>query len=157
MLTKLLAVLIIVLVACVVLRLYMPRFGNPVATGFTQPNGVSVLGDCPDMPNCQCSEASRESQRVERFIINGDPAIAMQKIIGILSSQPGARLVKQDDRYTHFTFTSAIMRFVDDVELLISDDLQSVQIRSASRLGKSDLGANVKRVEALRGLLTGQL
>jgi uncharacterized protein (DUF1499 family) len=43
------------------------------------------------------------------------------------------------------------MRFVDDVELLIGGD--AVQVRSASRLGYSDLGVNRERIEALRQAL----
>lgn len=157
MLTKLIVLVVVVLIAGAVLRVYMPGFGKTVAKGPIERNGETLLADCPDMPNCQGSESSRPSQRVERMVITSDADTAMQRIVDTVSAQPGAALVTQQDRYAHFTFTSPTLRFVDDVELLISDDQASVQIRSASRLGKSDLGANAKRIDLLRDALAGQL
>jgi uncharacterized protein (DUF1499 family) len=43
-----------------------------------------------------------------------------------------------------------VFRFVDDLELRLSVDDGRIHIRSASRVGNSDLGANRKRVERLR-------
>jgi uncharacterized protein (DUF1499 family) len=40
---------------------------------------------------------------------------------------------------------------VDDVEFYVKDGV--IQVRSASRLGKSDLGVNRQRVEAIRSAL----
>jgi uncharacterized protein (DUF1499 family) len=45
------------------------------------------------------------------------------------------------------------MGFVDDVEFLAEPAAGLVHVRSASRLGHSDLGVNRKRIEDLRGLL----
>jgi len=42
------------------------------------------------------------------------------------------------------------MGFVDDVEFHKDDINQVIHVRSASRLGKSDLGVNRKRVEEIR-------
>ena len=57
------------------------------------------------------------------------------------------------DDYIHAEFTSLIFRFVDDVEFYFpptdAADVR-VDIRSASRVGYSDLGANRKRMEAIR-------
>jgi len=39
---------------------------------------------------------------------------------------------------------------VDDLELLLDPATMAIAIRSAARLGKSDLGVNRRRVEALR-------
>jgi len=41
-------------------------------------------------------------------------------------------------------------RFVDDIELRLEEDEGVVQVRSASRVGRSDFGVNRKRVERLR-------
>ncbi|MGH9640530.1 MAG: DUF1499 domain-containing protein, partial [Bryobacteraceae bacterium] len=43
---------------------------------------------------------------------------------------------------------SALMGYVDDVEFYC--DGKAIQLRSSSRLGYSDLGANRKRVDSLR-------
>jgi uncharacterized protein (DUF1499 family) len=50
-------------------------------------------------------------------------------------------------------FTSRLLRFRDDVEFLLGPG-DAVQVRSASRLGYSDLGVNRKRVETIRARLT---
>ncbi|NNF12493.1 MAG: DUF1499 domain-containing protein, partial [Gemmatimonadetes bacterium] len=43
--------------------------------------------------------------------------------------------------------------FVDDLELLVGVDGELI-VRSASRVGEGDLGANARRVENLRERLT---
>ena len=65
---------------------------------------------------------------------------------------PNAAIISQEDNYLHATFTSKLFRFVDDVELLLDGD--KVHVRSVSRVGYSDLGANRKRVEAIRAALS---
>jgi uncharacterized protein (DUF1499 family) len=42
------------------------------------------------------------------------------------------------------------MGFVDDVEFLIDDSAKVIHVRSASRLGQSDLGVNRQRIETIR-------
>ncbi|MFK7778444.1 MAG: DUF1499 domain-containing protein, partial [Gimesia sp.] len=49
-------------------------------------------------------------------------------------------------------FRSLCFRFVDDVEFLIDSGQNMIQVRSASRVGHSDFGANRKRIESIRRL-----
>jgi uncharacterized protein (DUF1499 family) len=42
------------------------------------------------------------------------------------------------------------MKFVDDAEFWFDSQLNIVQVRSASRIGKSDLGVNRQRIEWIR-------
>ena len=65
-----------------------------------------------------------------------------------------ATIITQNENYLYAEYTSAIMRFVDDVEFLYDPGQQVVQVRSASRLGTSDLGVNRKRIEFIRSALT---
>lgn len=51
--------------------------------------------------------------------------------------------------------TTPIMGFRDDVQLLYQPDALLIQVRSSSRMGFSDMGANRQRVEALRRELAG--
>lgn len=60
-----------------------------------------------------------------------------------------ATLVREMDNYLHFEFRSTIFRFVDDVEFLVDDSSGTVDFRSASRVGHSDLGANRNRMEKI--------
>ena len=45
---------------------------------------------------------------------------------------------------------SWLLRFVDDVDAVVDPDAGVIHVRSASRVGYSDLGVNRKRVEAIR-------
>ena len=67
-----------------------------------------------------------------------------------MQAQPRASVVTQGGQYLHAGFSSALMGFVDDVEFLLATDQMVIHVRSAARLGYSDLGVNPKRVESLR-------
>jgi uncharacterized protein (DUF1499 family) len=45
------------------------------------------------------------------------------------------------------------MKFVDDVEFWYDPTARVIQVRSASRVGKGDMGVNRKRIESVRGAL----
>ena len=45
------------------------------------------------------------------------------------------------------------MGYVDDVEFLVNPTENVIDVRSASRLGQSDLGVNRQRIEQIRKLL----
>ena len=148
----------LVLVAGAALRIAVPYLsGEVAATGIVEKNGESVLGDCPTSPNCQGSESSRPAQSVDRFALNQPADDAIATLANIVETYPATKIITRDERYLHATFATKLMGYTDDVEFLVSDDKQSVQVRSASRLGKSDLGANKKRVTALRSSAAGKL
>jgi len=42
------------------------------------------------------------------------------------------------------------MKYVDDVEFWFDPAANVIQVRSASRVGRGDLGVTVKRIEAVR-------
>jgi uncharacterized protein (DUF1499 family) len=50
--------------------------------------------------------------------------------------------------YLHAEYESDWLKFVDDVEVVIKDGF--IHIRSASRLGHSDLGVNTERLEKIK-------
>lgn len=52
----------------------------------------------------------------------------------------------------HFSFKSEWFGFVDDLWLHALEDGTIIDVRSASRVGKSDLGVNKRRVELLHQL-----
>jgi uncharacterized protein (DUF1499 family) len=58
--------------------------------------------------------------------------------------------------YLHAECASAVFGFVDDLELQLRASEGRIAVRSASRLGRSDLGVNRRRVEALRSELARQ-
>ena len=154
---KYIVTLVVLVVIVFALRHYMPVLGSSVATGVNVVNGLPTLGACPGTPNCQHSEASQADQRVERFPITTAPDVAIASLARVVEAMPGMSVVQFNETYLYATHTSSLMRFVDDVEFLVSDDNSSIQVRSASRLGKSDLGANAKRIASLRELAAGKL
>ena len=82
--------------------------------------------------------------------LQGTGVETVARLRSLIESTPGARVVMADDGYLYAQFTSRWMKYVDDLELWFDASAGVVQVRSASRLGQSDLGANRARVEALR-------
>jgi len=118
--------------------------------------GVSEgrLTPCPESPNCVSSQASDEAHRVEPLPLKGNPSQTQALLVKLLADEPRVRLIEQDANYLRAEFSSQVLRFVDDVEFLIGE--QAVDVRSASRLGYSDLGVNRQRIEHLRQRLGEQ-
>jgi len=113
------------------------------------------LAPCPSSPNCVSSQAEPEDEThfIEALPANGDTAAALARLQEIIAAMPRTEIVSASGGYVHAEFTSRIFRWVDDVELLADPDADVIQVRSASRTGYGDLGANRSRVEALREAL----
>jgi uncharacterized protein (DUF1499 family) len=67
-----------------------------------------------------------------------------------------ARVVVREANYWRAEFRSALWRFVDDVEFLFDDNARRINIRSAARVGYSDLGENLRRMEEIRHRFSAQ-
>jgi uncharacterized protein (DUF1499 family) len=80
----------------------------------------------------------------------GDGAAAFARLQSLVEATPGASIVKREADYFYATYTTSVLKFVDDVEFWLDPAGDVIQVRSASRLGESDLGANRARIEALR-------
>jgi len=108
------------------------------------------LRPCPETPNCVNSESAGETF-VEALSPTDGTSIdeLWQSTIQSLTEM-GANIEKQEQDFVWATFQSRLFRFTDDVELRRDAVAGVIQIRSGSRSGKSDLGINRKRVEALR-------
>ena len=70
---------------------------------------------------------------------------------------PRATIVRHEPDYLYAEFRSRRMGFVDDVEFTYDDRAGLIQVRSASRLGRGDLGVNRKRIEAIRARIEGRV
>ena len=71
-----------------------------------------------------------------------------------VSQLPRTRIVTDTNDYLHAECKSRFFGFVDDLELQLRPEDGIIAVRSASRVGYSDLGANRKRVEDLRESLS---
>jgi uncharacterized protein (DUF1499 family) len=117
-------------------------------------------------PNSVCSQADlwpdaplKDYARIEPIALIGGSGGAgkatMAKLAELVESLPGAAIVERRDDYLYARFTTAMMRFTDDVEFWLDPAAGVVQVRSASRVGRKDFGVNRARIEGIRARLTG--
>ena len=93
---------------------------------------------------------SSEPATPESHAVAALPADSWAKLPDLID-RSGARLVDVREDYIAAEFSSKLMGYVDDVEFRKTED--AVHVRSASRVGHSDMGVNRKRVETLRAAL----
>ncbi|NJP09572.1 MAG: DUF1499 domain-containing protein [Leptolyngbyaceae cyanobacterium RU_5_1] len=108
------------------------------------------LAPCPNTPNCVCSQSKDAAHAIEPLTYSSAPAEAIAALKTVIESLERTKIVTDTDTYLYTEFASKLMGFVDDVEFYVDPAAQVIQVRSASRLGRSDLGVNRKRVELIR-------
>ena len=108
------------------------------------------LAPCPAPPNCVSSQSNDTVHATDPLSFTGTGAEAHAALGKVILSMKRSRIITDIDSYIHAEFTSAIFRFVDDVEFWFDENAKVIHVRSASRLGSSDMGVNRKRVEELR-------
>jgi uncharacterized protein (DUF1499 family) len=147
---------IVILTAAVLVRFAMLGHGSKSGEAPALVSGA--LTSCPDKPNCVCSEFDEDAAHyVAPLDYSGaPPEKAWGDILRIIKELGGQAVVSEDD-YIAATFSSSVFGFVDDVEFRLDPSQKRIQIRSASRVGHSDLGVNRKRVEAMTRLFTQKI
>lgn len=127
------------------------------------------LAGCPETPNCICSQEDvYNSHYVPSWTYaqgKGGKAMAeaVDDVVRAVEGYQGEfgeegtvverRAVKSEvgeGVYVYCEFRTRLMGFVDDVEFLFVPDGQTVEYRSASRVGRDDLKANRTRIRNLR-------
>jgi uncharacterized protein (DUF1499 family) len=136
----------LVMLPCL-LFMFMSCTGKPPDTQLVD----GRLRPCPDRPNCVSSEEAKPSAQITPLTYQGPPDAAWQRLKEAIRAA-GGEIRQEQDQYLRATFTSRVFRFVDDVEFRMAAAENLIHVRSASRLGYSDLGVNRKRVEKLREL-----
>ena len=131
-----------------------------VATGAI--NKINITAIASEFGFLGASVASAEGEAflaaAQHAIENKHPLVVftagggmrMQEGMISLSQMPRTTLVTENQNYLHFECRSRLFRFVDDLEFLIDPDARVIQVRSASRVGYSDLGVNRARVNQVR-------
>jgi uncharacterized protein (DUF1499 family) len=115
---------------------------------------AGALAPCPQSPNCVVSQGQEDSEHaIAPIAYTSDQATAMAQLVEIVKAMPRTAIVQQTDDYLYAEFTSQLMGFVDDVEFYLPASMPVIHVRSASRLGESDLGVNRQRIEAIRSQL----
>jgi uncharacterized protein (DUF1499 family) len=87
------------------------------------------------------------------YLVEDRPrAESWARVTATVEAMPRVTVVTATDRYLHAEARTRLFRFVDDLELLLVEDGE-LMVRSASRLGRGDLGVNGRRVARLRAAL----
>lgn len=120
------------------------QFSKPAA-----PLGVTdgKLAPCPDSPNCVSTQSTQPDKQMEAISFQGPANEAMARIENTLNQMGSIRVATSEDNYLHATATTALLRYIDDVEFYFDAQEQLIHFRSASRIGYSDLGVNRARME----------
>lgn len=136
-------------------RFFLPDF--PTVFAGNQPDNIGInqeekLAPCPNSPNCVNSQSEDDDHYINPLTV--DSLDSWAKLKEIIAAQPRAEIIAETDNYIYAQFTSRWMGFIDDVEFLVSPTKpNTIEVRSASRLGESDLGVNRQRIETIRQLL----
>ncbi|MFW5443911.1 MAG: DUF1499 domain-containing protein [Methylococcaceae bacterium] len=108
------------------------------------------LTPCPNSPNCVSSQSKSAFSQISPLSYKMSEIQAIDKIKKIMLEMPRTTLIKETDQYLHIEYRTAILKFVDDVEIIINDTEKVIHLRSASRLGFWDIGANKRRINGIK-------
>ncbi len=114
--------------------------------------GETGLRPCPARPNCVLSTGGDADHLIAPILYRTDRNSARQRIRRIVSGMARTRIITDQPDYLHVEFRSRIMGFVDDVEFWLPEKEKTIHVRSAARVGYSDLGVNRARIEEIRVL-----
>ena len=108
------------------------------------------LSPCPKTPNCVISQGEDDNHKIAPLGYSGDLKTTKETLLKVLSVVPRTVVVEETDNYIRAESTSRVFHFVDDVEFYFPSDEQVIHVRSAARVGESDLGVNRRRIEQIR-------
>ena len=118
-----------------------------------RPNNLGARGGslaaCPDSPNCVSSLAADDDRhRIAALVFTDNPDAAFSRLKRVLGERGDTTTVEESPGYLRVELRTLL--FVDDGEFLLDRDKHLIHVRSASRLGYSDLGKNRSRMEVIR-------
>ncbi len=148
-------ILLLITLVWVAWRLISPD--SPTFFAGAQPQNLGVesgkLTLCPETPNCVNSQTKEGIHATAPLTYNGSETEAFTRLKEIIKAQPRTVIVTEKPDYLYAQFTSQWLGFVDDVEFYFHPNEKTIDVRSASRLGESDLDVNRQRIEKIRALL----
>lgn len=111
------------------------------------------LAFCEHGPHCVSSESLDPERYIKPIAYNGSREAAHAAMVKIISGMKNAKIVTDEPDYIHAEFTTSIMHYVDDLELVFPTE-KIIQVRSSSRVGYYDYNVNHDRVEEIRKAFT---
>ena len=158
----LLGIALLVLLVVAGLALHVATASGDTVFSWKRPDNLGVkdgrLAPPKTTPNCVSSQAAPSD--TEHFIapiaFKGDAPAAVAAVRKAVEGMRDATVIRQEGGYLYAEYRSKLMRFVDDVEFFHDDKAGLIHVRSASRLGRRDMGVNRARVESLRARIEGK-
>jgi uncharacterized protein (DUF1499 family) len=132
--------------------------GNNSKSGEAPGLASGTLTHCPDKPNCVCSEFTDDTTHyIAPLDYSGTPPEKAWTDILQVIKESGGEVSVANDEYIAATFSVSLFGFIDDVECRLDTSKNRIHIRSASRVGYSDLGLNQERVETVTRLFNQKM
>ena len=107
------------------------------------------LEDCPGSPNCFQSHLQSKSKWKKPLAYKTSSKEAMGRLKQLIASIPRTNLVAENDCFLHYTFTTKIGKFIDDVTFYFDPESSVIHFLSASRKGWYDFNANKRRMKKI--------
>ena len=133
------------ILAAVLVFMLVKNARTPSHLGIT--NGE--LAPVPKTPNGVSSQTNDPDKLVAPFPFKGDLDKTKALIKQALQAYGNMIIRSETDDYIHAVNTTPVLRFKDDLEFYFLNDERIVHVRSASRIGYSDLGLNKRRYTRL--------
>ena len=109
---------------------------------------------CPSGMRCVHSNTDpAASAHIAPLPAAATEAETLARLRAVLAAESRATVLVDAPPYLHARFVTRIFRFRDDTEFWYDAEQGVLHVRSESRIGGSDLGANRARVERLRAAL----
>jgi len=138
-------IILVIFISIIIIGLiYFFYLGYKSQSGTAKGLVNSKLSPCSKKPNCICTEYPDDKAHFSEAIKY--ESVDIDNIKNAIISNGGLITASQDN-YIAATYTSSLFKYVDDFEVRIDTQNSLIHIRSASRVGHSDMGANLKRVE----------
>jgi uncharacterized protein (DUF1499 family) len=74
----------------------------------------------------------------------------MQPLLAVIRTIPRSTIVESTPTILRVELRTRIFRFVGDAQFVLDDATKTIHFRSSSRVGRSDLGVNRRRMEEIR-------
>lgn len=132
-------------------RIYVQNASVPTL-GVTQ----GKLQPVSSKPNNVSSQADDEAKRVDTLAAKETAEETISALKKAVEQYGGGEIKEESTDYLYIVFTTAKMKFKDDLEFWLDKTANEVHFRSASRAGYSDMGVNRQRYEALAEIYNAQ-
>lgn len=129
------------------LALVTPAHAESIAI---TPVNNTPMSPCPTSPNCVNSDSTTKRHGIAPITPTHSLSATWRDIANYITKTDGLKLVEHTDTLIRAEATSSLLKFVDDMVFEKRPSANHIAVRSESRKGYYDFGANRKRIEKLR-------